>query len=78
MEYSFAENYNLIENPEFIAPLNRTLELYLRAIHIATNFPIIVQLQVNILPKWFVTWLDPASDVILSWRSVSPPPSRSG
>lgn len=44
MEYSFAENYNLIENPEFIAPLNRTLELYLRAIPIATNFPIIVQL----------------------------------
>lgn len=77
MEYSFAENYNLIENPEFIAPLNRTLELYLRAVHIATNFPIVVQLQVNILPRWFVTWLDPASDIILSWQSVSHFPSGS-
>ncbi|KAE8444705.1 hypothetical protein EG329_014363 [Mollisiaceae sp. DMI_Dod_QoI] len=69
MEYSFAENYNLVENPGFIAPLNKVLEVYLRSVHVASYFPIIVQLQVNILPKWFVTWLDPQSDTILTWQN---------
>jgi cytochrome P450 len=69
-EYSFAENYNLVETPNFHAPLIKTLEIYLRSIHIATNIPGLPQLIFNILPQSFVTWLDPSSDINFKFRDV--------
>lgn len=71
MEYSFAENYNYVEEPDFYAPLNKVLEVHLGGIHIATNLPGLAQLQMENLPKKLVTWLDPGSDIVFRFREVS-------
>ena len=71
MEYLFSENYNLVENPDFIAPLNKALEHYLKRVHWFMAFPWLLQLQLTIIPRAWVEWLDPRSESIFAWMGVS-------
>lgn len=71
MEYSFAEHYDLSSNAkDFSADMNVALEVYLRMIHVLLNFPFMLKLQIEILPRWLVSWIDPKSQIIFQFMDV--------
>lgn len=67
MEYSFAEHYDLCSKKDFKSDLIKILVVFFNEIHVLINFPSLLYLQMAVLPRWFVLWLDPVNRVIFSY-----------
>tara|TARA_R110002060_G_scaffold62365_3_gene71766 strand:+ start:108 stop:770 length:663 start_codon:yes stop_codon:yes gene_type:complete len=70
MEYSFAEHYDLCSKKDFKSDLIKILVVFFNEIHVLINFPSLLYLQMAVLPRWFVLWLDPVNRVIFSYLDV--------
>ena len=70
MEYSFAEHYDLCGKKDFKSDLIKILVVFFNEMHALINFPSLLWLQMAVLPRWFVLWLDPVNKVIFSYLDV--------
>ncbi|KUJ11165.1 cytochrome P450 [Mollisia scopiformis] len=66
-EYKGTDNVLTINEAFSCLTADSVMEYSFADLHIATNFPILIQLQIFILPRSFVTWLDPTSKIIFAW-----------
>ena len=66
MRYSFGEDHNYIEAPDFEAPVLKYIGSFFSKYHFAKHFPWLLRFQLS-LPPALLGWLFPLAK---AWREV--------